>query len=374
MATGERALLVSDAPNNFNLIRITMALLVVWSHSYALNLGSESAEPISRLTAGLFNAGKLGVYVFFVVSGFLITQSFDRSRSPWSYLKKRVARIHPGYMVATSLCAFVLLPCYAGTAYTATSVLETIGWNLLLQGRFPNDHPFANNPYTVTNGSLWSIPFEFWCYLGVLAIGVMGLLKIQKRHFVLMFYVLLVTLHIWIEAARKNPGLFGIGRIIGWPYEWFTVLPCFMAGMLIYLYREKIRRIGWMATIGPVILIAASHLPCALSNRLAINAVLFPPVISYGVFYLAFSPQICEAARFGDFSYGTYLYAFPIQQLLKAEFSLSMPEFICASMLLSVLAGILSWHAVERWFHRAAKPHPHRITESREAAGTAVAS
>src|ERR1700732_1330773 len=110
--------LVRSGPNNFAAIRIVMALLVVWSHCFALYLGSEATEPISVILHGMTNAGRVAVQVFFVVSGFLITQSFERSSSSWAYLKKRVARIYPGYLVATAICAFLIIPAFSDVRYT----------------------------------------------------------------------------------------------------------------------------------------------------------------------------------------------------------------------------------------------------------------
>src|SRR4051794_23283701 len=96
--------------NNFDAIRLSMALLVVWSHSFGIHLGSEDTEWISRLLNGRYNAGNIGVMAFFVISGFLIMQSWERSRSARSYFEKRVRRIYPGYLVATTICAFLVAP------------------------------------------------------------------------------------------------------------------------------------------------------------------------------------------------------------------------------------------------------------------------
>jgi peptidoglycan/LPS O-acetylase OafA/YrhL len=148
--------------NNFDAIRLAMALLVVWSHSFAIHLGDEKMEWISLLLNGAYNAGNLAVMAFFIISGFLITQSFERSRTLRSYMEKRVRRIYPGYLVATSITAFIIAPLFGAQL---PNVAKTIGLNLLLRNELPN--AFFSNPLPLaTNGSLWSIPFEFWCYIG----------------------------------------------------------------------------------------------------------------------------------------------------------------------------------------------------------------
>jgi peptidoglycan/LPS O-acetylase OafA/YrhL len=319
---------------------------------------------MSRLTQGVINSGNLGVFVFFMVSGFLITQSFDRSSSPWRYLVKRFARIHPGFMVATSVCAFLIIPLFDDTAaYSATGIAKTIGLNLLLQGYFVDPAPFRHNPVPALNGALWSIPYEFWCYLGVLALGTAGFLTKQRRGFVLALFAALALVRGWLEITGRKPGGGIVGVIIGWPYEWFKVLPCFLAGALIYLYRDAIpRRLG-IALLGPLLVVAITNLPISSPWKFALVGLTFPPLLAYSVFYFAFSGQIADAGRYGDFSYGTYLYAFPIQQILIYGLGATVPLwlFIPAAMLLSVAAGIMSWYAVERWFHLSAVTAPRAV-------------
>jgi len=338
--------LVSEDANNFDAIRLVMALSVVWSHSFALYLGSEASEPVSLLTHGIVNAGNVAVEVFFVVSGFLITQSFARSRSWWSFLRKRAGRIYPGYLVATSLCAFVLLPWFAGTRYTPLSVVKTIGLNLLLRNWFVNPDPFVNNDSSALNGSLWSIPIEFWCYIGVMAFG---LLKLRRR-FLLCSCVVVVAIHVWTVATGKLWGGGWVGVVLGWPNVWFRMAPFFMSGMLLYLYRELVPRSAYLAVGGLMLFVL-----CAWLLPLAAQALL-PAVLAYAVMYWAFSRQLVPAARYGDFSYGVYLYAYPIQQLLVASAGLSFLAYLLASLGLALVAGIVSWYAVERWFHRPREP------------------
>ena len=338
-----------SVPNNFDLIRVAMALLVVWSHSFALYLRSESTEPLSVLTGAVINSGEFAVQVFFIVSGFLIAQSFQRSSSAASFLKKRVLRIHPGYIVATSICAFVILPLYAHTGYSLADIVKTLGLNALLRGYFVNKVPFSSNPTPTMNGSLWSIPYEFWCYIGVMIAGWLGILR--RRRLALVGLIVLATLtHVWLDFSGRRPGGGLVEVVFGWQYEWFFVLPSFAYGMLAYVYREHLPRRLWIACAGPVLALAICHLPLPMPLKQSVGYAALQPALAYSVFYFAFSRQVVNAARFGDFSYGTYLYAFPLQQILLAEFSrLAFAPFVLLSMGSSLAAGILSWHGVERW-------------------------
>jgi peptidoglycan/LPS O-acetylase OafA/YrhL len=341
--------------NNFDAIRLTMALLVVWSHSFALHLGSERTEWISLLLNGVYNAGNLAVMAFFVISGFLITQSFERSKTLRRYLTKRVRRIYPGYLVATSICAFLIAPRFGGVF---PDVAKTLGLNLLLRNEVPN--AFATNPNQAVNGSLWSIPFEFWCYLGVALLGVLSLAT--KRWLLVALLLIFMLARIACDLMHVTPGFGYVGVIFGWPYEWTKIGPSFLLGMIAYAYRQELPRSAALLFGLVLTSIAACHLNANVAN------MLVAPTLAYGVFMVAFTDRIAvhEATRYGDFSYGTYLYAFPIQQMLEATVGRgwSMPVFIAVSFLLSLVSGVLSWHLVERWFL------PRRIAGSEERGAT----
>jgi peptidoglycan/LPS O-acetylase OafA/YrhL len=343
-------------PNNLDLIRISMAMLVVWSHSFALYFGSESSEPISRLTGSIFNSGNIGVDVFFIVSGFLITQSFQRSKSSADFLKKRIARIYPGYFVAVCICAFVIIPIYSTSqAYSPIVIARTLFQNLLLRNYFVDFSPFHHNPGAAINGSLWSIPYEFRCYLGVLGLGAFGFLKQNKRGWLLASFIGLLLMGAWLEISGMRPSGGLIGSMVGSPYLWSKLLPCFQAGMLVHQYRDKLRRSWWIMTGSFLALIAVPQLPVALAWKSAIVTIVFPPISTYAVFYFAFRKQVLDAARYGDFSYGTYLYAYPVQQMILAHFSTAMPFglFVLSGATFSLAAGIASWYIVEQWFSRS---------------------
>jgi peptidoglycan/LPS O-acetylase OafA/YrhL len=324
--------------NNFDAIRLAMAMLVVWSHSFALHLGSEKTEWISLLLNGTYNAGNIGVMAFFVISGFLITQSWERSKTARSYFEKRVKRIYPGYLVATSICAFIIAPLFGGVFPNAPM---TIGLNLLLQNSIPLSFPH-NVAGPGVNGSLWSIPFEFWCYIGV-AVG--GWLVLKRPRLLIAICLLLIFGKVIQDLTGKKPSTI-IGVIFGWPYIWTKIGPSFVLGMIAYSYRSVLPR-----------------------SRLILLGLMALTIVGY----VAFSERLPlhRAAAFGDFSYGSYLYAFPIQQMIQATVgpSLGLPEFIALAMVLSLLAGILSWHLVEKHFMRRSPARDRQITSIPVAGG-----
>jgi peptidoglycan/LPS O-acetylase OafA/YrhL len=335
--------------NNFDAIRLCMALAVVWSHSFAIYRGSEATEPISRLLNGTYDAGKIGVLVFFVISGFLICQSYQQSNDVFRFFIKRIRRIYPGYLVATSICAFIVIPCFAEHYHLSLmEALRTLGLNLLLKNYFPPSDVFGSG---VINGSLWSISYEFWCYIGIAAMGSVGLFKI--RWSAPLIAVALMAVRVWLDLTGRRPGGGIIELIIGWQYSWFSVFPCFLAGTTLYLFREAVPRNGIVGLLGVVVLLAAAHLPVDGIHRQIVTNLTFVPTVAYATICFAFSPSVKlhNAARFGDFSYGTYLYAYTIQLvILTVVPELAFPVYIIACMIASLFAGIASWCFVERWF------------------------
>jgi len=340
----------SRARNNFDAIRLAMALLVVWSHSFAIYTASEDREPISLLMNGLYNAGNVGVLVFFIISGFLICQSYNQRKTVRMYFERRMRRIYPGYVIATVVCAFVVIPVFSTHAdLSATEVFKTLGLNLLLRNYFPPSNVFDGR---ALNCPLWSIPFEFWCYIGLAMLGLSRLLALRWP--VAAIAGLTMIIRVWLDFTGRAPGGGLVGLIIGWPYEWTVVSPCFLAGVVLYLYRDIVPRNGLVAFVGITLLIGGANLPIDPLHRQCLVDLLFPPVVAYGVVYVAFSPgiKLHNAARFGDFSYGTYLYAFTIQEALLFLFGkeLTFPLYVAASMAFALFAGVVSWFTVERWF------------------------
>jgi peptidoglycan/LPS O-acetylase OafA/YrhL len=336
--------------NNFDFIRLSMASLVVWSHSFALYFGSEDQEPLSLILNGVYNSGNIGVMVFFIVSGFLVMQSFIATKSVKRYMEKRVRRIYPGYLVATSICAFVVIPLYSTIRdLSALEVAKTVGANLLLRTHFPPSNAFTTNPFGgEVNGSLWSIPFEFWCYIGVALLGVMLLLN--RRRFLIALTAAVILGRVVLDLWDKKPVGGLIGLVIGWPYVWFVILPSFLLGMLANSYQKVLPRSRALLLILAATVVGASRLSPHLTHIVA------APALAYATFYVAYSRSISvhRAAAWGDFSYGTYLYAFPIQQMLFASWghALNFAGYFALSLCLSLAAGVGSWHLVEKWFVR----------------------
>jgi len=222
------------ADNSFDTLRLFFAVLVIFSHSYPLGRGSNDTEPLFVLTHGQITFGNVSVWAFFVISGFLIAQSWTRSPNPLKFLKRRVARIYPGFIVAALLTALVVVPFAAGpTTRQSISIGSLLLQTLRLQNLDVSPVFVYNAHPNVLNGSLWSVPFEFWCYIGILLLGVMGILK--RRWLVVALFGVVIAWHLYLSITGWVPGGKIFGVIFGFPLFWAVVLPFFLAGSLFHL-------------------------------------------------------------------------------------------------------------------------------------------
>ena len=163
----------NNRSNNFNALRFLLSASVIFGHSYLL-YGAPLREPFTLLTRRQAAAGDLAVDGFFIISGFLILQSWRASKTASDYFRKRVLRIYPGYLVCALLCIFLVGPLGAGAA----RYFETMPWKESLLGlpflSLLNLQTFVNSPVPNVNSSLWTISIEFACYIFVAILGLLG--------------------------------------------------------------------------------------------------------------------------------------------------------------------------------------------------------
>jgi len=330
------------ASNNFDFVRLFAASLVVVQHSFDL-LGYYDAEPLRHATHGNLSLGTLGVYLFFVMSGYLITQSMFQSRDYKTYFAKRTLRIFPA-LILDILIAVLLF----GTLSTTLPLREYFSDPLTLQYlanislyhlSYNLPGVFADHHYTAVNGSMWTLCYEFTCYLLVALLFAAGLLK--RRALYLCAYAGLLAA--WVLWLQKLPSLSSPSLSLNSTHLIILSL-YFGAGALYYLYRDRVRY--------------HSALACALFIILALS--LFTgrglgvvPFVAIPYILLTFVLKpirgISRVGRFGDFSYGTYIYSFPLQQMI---IQFTAPRSVAWMMLLSFALTIpfaaLSWFVVER--------------------------
>ena len=279
-ATTARRLLVLDdilAPdrNSFGAIRLAMAIAVLLSHSFLFHGGTRSADPLLAWTG--HTLGEHAVQVFFFLSGILIAQSFDKSRSLLQVAAARALRILPALIVVVLLTAFVLGPlltpltlgAYLTDGRLPAYVLKTIG---LVTGAAPLPGLFEALPLAGrVNMSLWTLKYEVICYLGVALLGLAGLFRVRWRvPAILLLALAVATVFIGPPKVQETQTFLETTR-------YFALY--FFMGTLAYLVRR------WLA-IKPLLL-----LPLALLFAAAIGTrfheLAGALLIGYGTVVLA---------------------------------------------------------------------------------------
>lgn len=329
----------SRKSNNLNILRLLLALAVIVSHSYPVAQGpggDTRGEPLNTWTHQQESTGAMAVDLFFLISGLLVTASWLRSRSMQDYLMKRVLRIYPGFMVAMGFSAALvwsICPEFRAVVVHPVQWLVLLLQNLLFlsNSSICFQGIFAGNPFpSMANASLWTIPWEFSCYLMVLVIGLFCLFK-QR---LLIFLGVLVGYDIYATSLFTGASQFA------------ECLMCFLTGLTIWLWRDKIPFSKMIAGSCLLALLVTSQFRPWFS-------ILFPIMGGYCLLWIAYGPRLplSRWAEKTDLSYGTYLYAFPIQQVLAMNAALRHPWIIFfLATPITILVAWLSWNLVEKRF------------------------
>jgi peptidoglycan/LPS O-acetylase OafA/YrhL len=322
----------------FDYIRLVAASSVILSHAFLIAEGTEQNEPFVRLLGAHNNLGLYGVFVFFVISGFLVTNSAEKTPSTMRFLWHRVMRIYPALIVCLLLTGIVLGAMFSNLAleeyfrllypwkYAAKGTLYLEAWSI------PTVSFYAEGDWIGegVNGSLWTIRYEVACYL-LLAV----LLSVRRLRLWEVLSIFLVVQTLLLSGWGK-----------GWPDpipDAILVLPSFFAGSLVAIASRGHRLPRW-----PL-------LPCGALLLIAISTgkvmEFFPLFGGYPLLWFAIlpAPRAPRLRKVGDISYGMYLYGWPIEQMYKALMGpAEWWEIFFPSILTAALCGYASWHLIER--------------------------
>ena len=327
--------------NRFDFLRLLAAWLVLWSHSYPLG-GQPQKEPLAS-TLGIDTLGGVGVTIFFVLSGYLVTLSLLRSPNLLVFARKRMVRIYPALLVVCLLCVLVL-----GPAVTQLSVgpylQDGATWSYLktataLNIKFTLPGVFADNPLpNAINGSLWSLPYEIKCYIVLVVLSLLPLsLKTKSLVAVLLLLVAVV-------ARPATPALGIFDAFAGLDFYDSKLGLSFAVGVVFAAWKDKVTPPGWL---GLVLMVLATFAPHS-ALQMAAWVVGLSVLVLWLALYGKWLPAV--PARMGDWSYGMYLYGFPVQQWLAHGHAhqWGMGWFVLASTLTTLVLAGLSWNLIEK--------------------------
>lgn len=325
--------------NNFNLIRIIAALAVLAGHSFAL-LGQ--AEPLGKLLG--MSLGSIAVDIFFITSGFLVAGSLLARQSMLDYVLARLLRIFPALWLMLLLTVFVLgawlstLPLADYYRHPGIYVYLIKCASLVTGIAYYLPGVFDANPFRgAVNGSLWTMLYEVSMYF-MLGVFWLAFRCAKKNKLASAGWVVVALLMACLVFVMKDFYILNSREFIRLFYLFFT-------GVAYSLLKERIRlspRAFWPCVW--------AILAAGLLNQQAFFYT-YHLLIAYVLFFLAYIPAgaIRKYNALGDYSYGVYIYAFPLQQALLALFpQLTVAALMSASAALTLLLAILSWHGIEK--------------------------
>lgn len=340
----------------FDQIRAALAVSILFWHSFGLTYGEAWVRsipaPFPQLVA-------MALPMFFALSGFLVTGSALRTNHLKIFLTFRALRILPALIVEVSLSALVLgtmlTTLRLSDYFTSGEFIEYFG-SIIGRVRFALPGLFETNKVPlIVNGALWTLGAEVICYVAIALLMLFGYL--QRRKVVLAFVIAYIAMCIGVDAIHQDP----VREIL--PTK--SLVLCFLIGNLIFLYRDRIPLNFGCAVFA--FLVSLPIIALAQYNP-RFKVAVYPAVagISYVVVFLGLKKlPTLPLFRNGDYSYGIYIYGWPIQQSVLYLF----PDHrnwwfnFMISLPLTFAFAAASWHFVERPFLSLRKNFSYGSTE-----------
>lgn len=322
--------------NSLDLLRLVAAVMVLYSHQFVL-MGQ--ADPSFF---GLTTFGGAGVTVFFFLSGWLVWSSWDRDPHLWRFFVRRSLRIFPALWVVVFFALFFMGPVLSSLSlpdYFAATETWRYAATAFLVPRYTLPGVFVDNAYArVVNGSLWTLPVEFLCYVSVAALGCLRAIPDNLRMAAMILLVVLLACFAPLVTGAKFT-------------LYFEMLAAFWAGAFYGYACKKTDQTnpGQWLTWGAGLLALAAFALLGPRGVERSAMLLLAASLVMGAQRLTWGAALTD--RWGDLSYGFYIWAFPVQQMVVHTGRVQGwgwgASFVGSLILTGGLAW-LSWHLVEK--------------------------
>jgi peptidoglycan/LPS O-acetylase OafA/YrhL len=304
----------------------------------------------------LHSIGGLGVMMFFSISGYLVASSWLADPHLPRFLARRLLRIWPALAAAVLFTLVLLGPILTTLSLPEYAVHPLVAGHLhSLRFVFHDDLAtgvIVSNPYRGNiNGPLWTIPLETRCYALLALVGACGLLA--RCRLLAAGFLLLAAAYAIVDARGETfLALSAETHVLRISFEYSLF---FLAGALLRTCGIPVRPGRRLALVTATLILAV----VAIAVHRPFLALLAAVPVSSILFGASALPLIKDAGRFGDFSYGIYLYSMPVQQALiwYAKGAWSWHALLAASLSIALLLAVASWHLVEKHALRL-KPEP----------------
>ncbi|MBC7761029.1 MAG: acyltransferase [Candidatus Saccharibacteria bacterium] len=340
--------------NSLGFIRLVLASLVIFDHAFPL--GGYGADIFYTLTHGQASLGSIAVAGFFAISGYLIAKS-GMSADVVQFMWRRFLRIFPAYWAVLLLTAFVVAPIiwvtqgdslgsYFQLAPNGPVNYFTANWTLNIGTYGIYDILTDTTPYgrqihgSAFNGSIWTLIYEWYCYLLVAVFVAFGILK-RARVVVPIVTVFLFVLFIFYNVSQPT-----VSALIPWlsdPYRIQLTLT-FMYGACLAVYSKKIPYSDGLGILSGLVMI--------FTLRYGGFSVVGTAAGAYFIMYLgARLPRVLQrVGAKNDYSYGVYIYGFLVEQVLAhvGWYKLGYFPYTIIALIISLGCAWLSWHVIEK--------------------------
>ena len=326
--------------NNFDLLRMVAAVCISFTHSYNL-VGQNDNEPLMHLSGSRYDFSFIGLCIFFSISGYLIAKSACTSPTVVNYWWKRLLRIQPLLILVCLLSIFMLGPLFTNLsakdyfADTATwtylrNFFPATGIQFTLPGVFT-----SNIVESSVNGSLWTLVIEERLYIIVTAL--FFLKPSRKWYFVAPLLLL--------NAVYFISNFTGIGAIAYFKGVHIFYGLVFLNASAYYLFAIDFKKIA--SSVWMLLLLAAMAL-CVAVPAMHYCSVFFAPLLVISLANIKGFTN--RAGKWGDFTYGIYIFSFPIQQVLinLSSNTIAPLELFTKTMIIVVPMAVISWHFFEK--------------------------
>lgn len=323
--------------NSIGFLRLILALLVVIQHSFVLN---GEKDPLSL--HNFSNFGAIGVNGFFILSGYLITSSWLNNQNLLKFVWKRVLRIFPAFWICLLITAMVFAPIIlvlSGGEMNIDFLKSQITYiykNLfLIVNQADIGNLMSKRSEHSFNGSLWTLSWEFLFYICLAIGGILGFLS-KRKTFIIAFIVCYIVSYFMSECKCT---IF---------FKWYVsksvaILPyMFGVGIIAFLIKDYLPNSFIIFTICLVAWV--------LDVKFNPHIPLHPFMLAYILLWLTVNLPFKSIEKYGDFSYGIYIYHFPMIQLLLfiTTVHLSSTSLFFISILPTLMIAYFSWNFIEK--------------------------
>jgi len=321
--------------NNITLIRLALASMVIMHHTYPINPVSPHVD-LTQWIAPSDSSGSFAVKVFFFFSGLLIVNSLMHRQNTVHYWSHRVLRIFPGLLFVLLVSAFVIGPIFTDNDlhhyFFDKETYKYVFKNLLLNTRYSLPGVFLHNPMAnAVNGSLWSLAWEFKCYIITYLVYLLSFKKYFRWVATVCFLLIAVQIVCW-------------NYLFCYDLHWDPYYPFYyFLGGIVALHADSIS-LNMKTLLGTFSLAVIGYF---LGNPY--NTILIMSFYSLLLLWLASTPLLLKFNMKTDVSYGVYLWGFIVQQSLHSLF----PHWgsylhLLFALVISILMGTISWFLVEK--------------------------